>query len=162
MATQGPQQSAGALLPVQASVSEPGDAEMEEDLEQLELEVKNMAEKILHYRSTLPEKLKNAFALVASAHRPEFPQIDSGSEPSASVAPHRGLCRDSDLVANSSVSKRDIDTAKKIGLLKEKTMKNIAALPIILNRMKECISTIDNLDSHPSSIHPAFRKGRTS
>ncbi|KAK4787655.1 hypothetical protein SAY86_011488 [Trapa natans] len=170
---------------VQASIFEPEDAQMEEDLEQLELEVQNMAEKILHYRSTLSEQLKNAFAVLASAHRPEFPQVDSGSEPRPSGAPRQGNMafpklllpllngslegkvldgpsRDSELVSNSPVSESYIDTAKKIELLKEKTMKNIAALHGLLKRLKGCVSAIDNLDSHPSIIHPAFRKDRTS
>ncbi|KAK4769795.1 hypothetical protein SAY87_030327 [Trapa incisa] len=147
---------------VQASIFEPEDAQMEEDLEQLELEVQNMAEKILHYRSTLSEQLKNAFAVLASAHRPEFPQVDSGSEPRPSGAPRQGPSRDSELVSNSPVSESYIDTAKKIELLKEKTMKNIAALHGLLKRLKGCVSAIDNLDSHPSIIHPAFRKDRTS
>lgn len=101
MPTQRPHQSIGGPLPVQASVREPEDAEMGEDLEEIESEVKLMAEKILHYRNTLPEQLKNAFALLASAHRPGFPQVEHGSEPGPSGTPHQGSAR---LVPISRVS----------------------------------------------------------
>ncbi|PQM35352.1 uncharacterized protein Pyn_37287 [Prunus yedoensis var. nudiflora] len=43
-----------------------------EELEVLECEVKEMAEKILEYRATLPDQLKNTFASILAAQKPDF------------------------------------------------------------------------------------------
>ncbi|OWM64240.1 uncharacterized protein LOC116200500 [Punica granatum] len=166
MAMKRPNQAIGGPDPVRAVVLEPEDAEMEseseEELRRLESEVKQMAEKILHFRRTLPDQLKDAFSLLASAHRPELPPVELGSAAGPSSSSHQGLSRNSEPGEDSSVSDRERETAKKIELLKEKTLKNVSGMPVLLKRMKECISTIDNLNSNPSSIHPAFRKERTS
>lgn len=53
-----------------------------------------------------------------------------------------------------------LETGKKIQLLKDKISSNIAMIPTVLKRMKDCISTIDNLDSHNGVIHPAFKRKR--
>lgn len=94
-----------ASQPVQAPVPEPEDAEMEsgteEELEKLESDVKHMAENILQYRSTLPDQLKNAFALLASAHRPESPWEEHGSQLGPSGTSSRGTTH---LVSVSRVS----------------------------------------------------------
>lgn len=52
--------------------------------------------------------------------------------------------------------------AKKIQLLKDKISSNVSAMPIVLKRMKECISKIDKLDSNNGIIHPAFKRKKTS
>ena len=49
-------------------------------------------------------------------------------------------------------------TEEKIRLLKEKISSNISAMPIVVKRMKECISRIEKLDSCNGIIHPAFKK----
>lgn len=51
-----------------------------------------------------------------------------------------------------------LETAKKIQLLKDKISSNISMIPTVLKRMKDCISTIDNLDSCNVVIHPAFKR----
>ncbi|KAI5345600.1 hypothetical protein L3X38_013477 [Prunus dulcis] len=53
-------------------------------------------------------------------------------------------------------------TSEKLRLFRDKLSSNVAALPILLKRMTECISKIDNLDSENIIIHPAFKKKRTS
>ena len=51
-----------------------------EDLEDLESEVREMSEKILRYRTTLQEKLKNSFASLLVAQRPVIPEaLDTGT-----------------------------------------------------------------------------------
>lgn len=40
--------------------------------EELERQVQEMAKKILEYRATLPDQLKNTFASILAAHRPAF------------------------------------------------------------------------------------------
>lgn len=60
------------------------------------------------------------------------------------------------------VHDESLETAKKIQLLKDKISSNITMIPTVLKRMKECISTIDNLDSYNGVIHPAFKRKKTS
>jgi hypothetical protein len=58
-------------------------AECEEDLdseiEKLEFHLKEMGQKILEYRSTLPDHLKSTFLSVLDSQRPFLPQLNSGT-----------------------------------------------------------------------------------
>ncbi|KAJ7951136.1 Eukaryotic translation initiation factor 3 subunit C like [Quillaja saponaria] len=129
-----------------------------DELEVLESEVKQMAEKILEYRESLPDQLKNTFASVLAAHRPLIPDA---SEPGTSGV------RNSDAVEQATSSKvkpaaqEDPEIARKIQLLKDKISSNVSAVPIVLKRMKDCIAKIDKLDSYNGIIHPAFKRKRT-
>ncbi|XVF73200.1 hypothetical protein PTKIN_Ptkin12aG0182200 [Pterospermum kingtungense] len=127
--------------------SEPGS---EEDLEELESEVKKMAEKILEYRTTIPDQLRTTLDSILSTQRPNLPGIDDGLEPGPS-AQHN---------ANSEAMKLDEDrrTEEKVRLLREKISSNISAMPVVVKRMKECISRIEKLDSCNGVIHPVFKK----
>ncbi|BBG97544.1 hypothetical protein Prudu_006715 [Prunus dulcis] len=58
-----------------------------EELEVLECEVNEMAEKILEYRATLPDQLKNTFASILAVQKPVFL---NGSDPWTSGAPNSG------------------------------------------------------------------------
>ncbi|XWS32194.1 hypothetical protein CRYUN_Cryun23aG0139500 [Craigia yunnanensis] len=124
--------------------------ESEEDLEELESDVKKMAEKILEYRATIPDQLKITLDSILSTQRPNFSRIDDGSEPGPS-AEH-----------NADSEEMEVDEERrakeKIRLLKEKISSNISAMPIVVKRMKECISRIEKLDSCNGIIHPAFKK----
>ncbi|KAB2002918.1 hypothetical protein ES319_D11G096800v1 [Gossypium barbadense] len=117
----------------------------EEDLEELESDVKKMAEKILEYRSAIPDQLKTTLASVLSSQAPDFSGIDEAGSS-----------------GERNPEDRELDTEKrtkeKIQLLKEKISSNISAMPVLVNRMKECISRIEELDSGDSVIHPAFKK----
>ncbi|GFZ06856.1 hypothetical protein Acr_18g0010260 [Actinidia rufa] len=63
----------------------------DEELEKLEADVSEMAEKILEYRTTLPDQLKNAIASTLAAQRPVFPTRNTdGSEPGPSGNPNPG------------------------------------------------------------------------
>ncbi|KAG8477423.1 hypothetical protein CXB51_030377 [Gossypium anomalum] len=119
----------------------------EEDLEELESDVKKMAEKILEYRSAIPDQLKTTLASVLSSQAPDFSGIDEAGSSGE---------------RNPDSEDRELDTEKrmkeKIQLLKEKISSNISAMPVLVNRMKECISRIEELDSGDSVIHPAFKK----
>ncbi|ONI23071.1 hypothetical protein PRUPE_2G168300 [Prunus persica] len=126
-----------------------------EELEVLECEVKEMAEKILEYRATLPDQLKNTFASILAVQQPVFL---NGSDPGTSGAPNSGQ-----VASNKGALLADGDqTSEKLRLFRDKLSSNFAALPILLKRMTECISKIDNLDSENIIIHPAFKKKRTS
>ncbi|XP_039042579.1 uncharacterized protein LOC120181550 isoform X2 [Hibiscus syriacus] len=118
----------------------------EADLEELEADVKKMAEEILEYRSTIPDQLKDTLASVFSSQRPNFPDV--GSEPGSSGE------------LNPEETELEQRTKEKIQLLKEKISSNISAMRAILNRMKKCISRMEVLSSGNGVIHPAFKKRR--
>lgn len=56
----------------------------EDDLEKLESDVKQTAQKILEYRATLPDHLKSTFASILSSQRPVLPGFESRIEPGPS------------------------------------------------------------------------------
>ncbi|XWS77037.1 hypothetical protein CRYUN_Cryun01aG0228900 [Craigia yunnanensis] len=124
--------------------------ESEEDLKELESDVKKMAEKILEYRATIPDQLKTTLDSVLSTKRPNLPRIDDGLEPGPS-AEHNANSEEMEL-------HEERRTEEKIRLLKEKISSNISAMPIVVKRLKECISRIEKLDSCNGIIHPAFKK----
>lgn len=61
--------------------------EEEEELEKLEADVKEMAQKILEYRAALPDQLRTTLASALSAQRPVLPD---GLGPAPSGAPNTG------------------------------------------------------------------------
>ncbi|XP_022757333.1 uncharacterized protein LOC111304730 [Durio zibethinus] len=124
--------------------------ESEEDLEELESDVKKLAEKILEYRSSIPDQLKTTLDSILSTHRPNIPGIDDGSEP--------GPSREHNADSEEIESDKERSTEEKIRLVKEKISSNISAMPVVMKRMKECISRIEKLDSYNGIIHPAFKK----
>ncbi|PNT03675.1 hypothetical protein POPTR_014G083100v4 [Populus trichocarpa] len=133
-----------------------------EKLEKLETEVKQMAKKILEYRTTLPDQLKTTVASLLSSQRPVLRHFDSGSDPGSSgeLNPDSGGQDTSSRAA--LLTEEDRKTAEKTHLLKEKISSNVSAMPVVLKRMEDCISKIDKLYSYNGSIHPAFKKKRTS
>ncbi|KAH7522609.1 hypothetical protein FEM48_Zijuj07G0156700 [Ziziphus jujuba var. spinosa] len=158
-----------------------------EELDRLEMEVKEMAQKILHYRATLPDQLKDTLVSVLAAQRPVLPH---GSDPCPSGDPKPGtlfltlrfayfltqkmtsflvVLENSlsalfgQVISNNGalLAEEDQETAKKIQLLKAKIAHNVSVMPFVLKRMKECISKIDQLDSQNNRIiHPAFKGKR--
>ncbi|XVE77133.1 hypothetical protein DITRI_Ditri13aG0037400 [Diplodiscus trichospermus] len=124
--------------------------ESEENLEELEAEVKKMAEKILEYRSTIPDQLKTTLGSILSTQRPNLPGIDGGSEPGPS-GERNADSEDMELDKEPRIE-------EKIGLVKEKISSNISAMPVVVKRMKECISKIEKLESCNGRIPPAFKK----
>ena len=64
--------------------------------------------------------------------------------------------------AGGQDAEQDQEIAEKLQLLKDKISSNVSAMPIVLKRMKECISKIDKLDSYNGIIHPAFKRKKTS
>ncbi|CAN6711033.1 unnamed protein product [Malus baccata var. baccata] len=125
--------------------------------EELERQVDEMAKKVLEYRATLPVQLKNTVASILSVQRPVF--LD-GSGPGTSGAPNFAA----EKVASSKwASLADGDqTFERMQLHKDKIPSNVAALPIVLKRAEECSSKIDKLDPQNRIIRSAFQKKRTS
>ncbi|XP_050237733.1 uncharacterized protein LOC126687279 [Mercurialis annua] len=140
------------------SIPEEEDVE-DKELENLELEAEEMVKKIIEYRASLPDQLKTTFSSILSAQRPVLAHIDSGSDPGPA-----GESYDSDLRGQNKSSNSALPTegeekiADKVRLLKDKISSNISAMPIVLKRMRESVSKIDNLDSDNGIIHPAFKR----
>ncbi|XP_044493838.1 uncharacterized protein LOC123217119 [Mangifera indica] len=134
----------------------------EEDLQKLESDVKQMAQKILEYRATLPDQLKSTFASILSSQRPVLSGFESESEPGPSGEHNRGSGEYVESSKGKTLVKEEQKTAEKVSLLKTKISSNAAAMPTVLKRMKECIARIEELDSYNGIIHPAFKKKRPS
>ncbi|KAL5564376.1 hypothetical protein UlMin_028411 [Ulmus minor] len=157
MALNNPHRSPEKQTEIPGSESESVEIDPKE-VDNLESEVKEMSQKILHFRSTLSDKLKDTFASILEAQRPIF---SDGSEPGTSQDPNSGAER---AVTSNVPAAGDEETREKIRLLKEKISSNVSAMPIVLKRIRECISKIDKLDSLDSqyrTIHPAFKRKRT-
>ncbi|KAJ1426875.1 hypothetical protein SESBI_10131 [Sesbania bispinosa] len=109
-----------------------------------------MTQKILEYRATLPDQLKATLLSVLDAQRPSLPHLNTG-------ASEQNISR-----GESSSAPEDPETAKKLKLLNEKISSNCSAMPIVLKRMKDCITKIEKLDSYNVAvIHPAFKRKKT-
>ncbi|KAK7394806.1 hypothetical protein VNO78_15345 [Psophocarpus tetragonolobus] len=123
------------------------EAEEDSEVESLESELKQMAQKVLDYRTTLPNQLHATLRSILDAQRPFFPPV--ASEQNVSTE-------------ESSSVPEDPETAKKIKLLNEKISSNCAAMPIVLKRMKDCIARIEKFDSYnDATIHPAFKRKKS-
>ncbi|PON92071.1 hypothetical protein TorRG33x02_121430 [Trema orientale] len=101
-----------------------------QELEKLESEVKEMSEKILQYRASLPDKLKDTFVSLLAAQRPILPE---GSEPGTSGDPNPDAGR----VTSNIHGDEDQETIEKIRLLKDKISSNASSMPVVLKRMRE-------------------------
>ncbi|KAL6323084.1 hypothetical protein AAG906_027339 [Vitis piasezkii] len=128
------------------SSGDPMEGSDAEELEELEADVKEMAKKVHHYRTTLPDQLKATFTSILPSQRPPFLEFVSGSEPEASGEPKPG----------------DHETSEKIQLLKQKISSNVSTIPVLLKRLNECMSMVDKLDSYNGIMHLAFKRRRTS
>ncbi|KAL6323500.1 hypothetical protein AAG906_039075 [Vitis piasezkii] len=161
------------------SSGDPMEGSDAEELEELEADVKEMAQKVRHYRTTLPDQLKATFTSILSSQRPPFLEFVSGSEPEASGEPNPvsggcicGACRGRGNGDNSGcggdgqsrvlLAQGDHETSEKIQLLKQKISSNVSTIPVLLKRLNECMSMIDKLDSYNGIMHPAFKRRRTS
>ncbi|KAI3829236.1 hypothetical protein L1987_03353 [Smallanthus sonchifolius] len=119
-----------------------------EELENLEEDVKLMAQKIADFRKTLPEQLKDTLASIISAQRPA---IDDDSDPGPSC--------NSDLDVRTHLDSEDREHAEKVETIKQKISNNASAMPLLVKRMKVCISRMDKLNSFKQeTIHPAFTR----
>ncbi|KAK4415932.1 hypothetical protein Salat_2700600 [Sesamum alatum] len=144
------------------------EAAEEEEVLKLEEEVEQMAQKVLEYRTTLPDQLTSTLSSLLASQRPVLPThlIDEGAEtetrtppgPDSEAGVSQGSARE-----NMALSATDgPEEAEKIQLLKQKISSNASALPVVLNRMKEYMARIDKLESSNGIIHPAFKRKRNS
>ncbi|PNY11953.1 hypothetical protein L195_g008573 [Trifolium pratense] len=52
--------------------------DLDSEIEKLEFHLKEMGQKILEHRATLPDHLKSTFLSVLNSQRPFLPQLNSG------------------------------------------------------------------------------------
>lgn len=71
-----------------------------------------------------------------------------------------GSREDSKTSESTVILQGDEEIPEKIHLLKEKMLRNIARVPVVLKKMKESILRIDNIES--MTVHPALMQDRTS
>ncbi|KAI7737811.1 hypothetical protein M8C21_005499 [Ambrosia artemisiifolia] len=129
---------------------EPNTEEMEE-LQKLEEDVKLMAQKIADCRQTLPDQLKDTLSSILSAQRPlNLTSLDDGSDPGPSDV-------------RTHLHSEDVEHTEKVQMIKQKIANNASAMPLLVKRMKDCISRVDQLDSFKQDmIHPAFTRKRST
>ncbi|KAL0428876.1 UNVERIFIED_CONTAM: hypothetical protein Sradi_0513600 [Sesamum radiatum] len=135
---------------------DPQEAAAEEELLKLEEEVQEMAEKLLEYRATLPDKLDSTLSSLLASQRPLSPTclavegsgLESGTppRPDAEAGATQGL-------------ERTVE-AEKIQLLKQKISGNALTLPVVLKRMEVYMAKIEELASSNEVIHPVFKRKR--
>ncbi|KAI3979611.1 hypothetical protein MKX01_013706 [Papaver californicum] len=145
--------------------------EEEEAVKALEVEVKQMGKSILNYRQTLPDQLKKTLATLLIAQRPSpvepvqegFPSLRTSHTlvpgilgPAGSANQDGEECLESGKVA--LLAEDDPETARKVLHLKAKVSSNVAALPIVLKRVNDCISKIDNLGAYDANLFPGFKR----
>ncbi|KAL1532695.1 hypothetical protein AAHA92_32671 [Salvia divinorum] len=113
----------------------------EQEVLKLEDELEEIAQKLLDYRINLSGQCR-LFSSLLESQRLLLP----------------GLMRDN---AGLPVMADSVE-AEKLQLLKQKISSNASAMPVVLNRLKEYMATIDALDSSNRIIHPAFKMKETS
>ncbi|MCL7040604.1 hypothetical protein MKW94_006673 [Papaver nudicaule] len=154
--------------PVRETENDSSDDNGEEEVvKALEVEVKQMAKSILNYRQTLPDQLKNTLATLLVAQRPApVEPVDSSCTSQTPVpgilGPAESASQDGEESLESGkvalLAEDDPETARKILLLKAKVSSNVAAMPIVLKRVNDCISKIDNLGTYDANLFPGFKR----
>ncbi|KAI4371548.1 hypothetical protein MLD38_019770 [Melastoma candidum] len=122
----------------------------EGEVEKLVADVAVLADRIVRYRRTIPEQLKEAFASLTSLESWDSPSEAGGGGSASRGEKMLGL-------GTSSLPSWDEEaTEVKLELLKRTTILNASAMEPLLKRMRNCISGIGSLNSAEDSIHPAL------
>ncbi|KAL5981474.1 hypothetical protein ACLOJK_015536 [Asimina triloba] len=139
------------------------EAKAEAEIRALELEVKDMAQRILHFRRTVPQRITKVLESSLAAKRPPVPPTDAAEEATAAgISSDAGAgLEHAESSGATTLLEVDPKADGKIHLLKEKSSKNLSTMPIVLKRMHECIAAIDKLDEYNFNIHEAFKRKRT-
>ncbi|XP_070026310.1 uncharacterized protein LOC107769599 [Nicotiana tabacum] len=134
-----------------------------EEVELLEEEVKQKAERIAEYRGRILAQLETKLSSIFAAQRPVLEtRFDDGSV--FQSGPSSDPCS-SDVGGPTNIAMlagEDRKEAEKIQLLKKKNLESASAIPVALNRMKDCMARIDKLQSCNGVIHPTFKRKRSS
>lgn len=143
--------------------SQTQNSDADDELEKLESDVNQIAEKILEYRQSLPDQLSNTLASILTSQRPVIlTHFDNELEPGTSDKPSPESGRPVESGPTTLLAEENNEYAEKAQFLKQTLTSNAFVLPNVLKRMKECISRIDKLESHTGIIHPVFKRRRTS
>lgn len=149
-----------------------GNAE-EEELEELDEEVKELAHKLDQIRRAMPSVLRDKLESLLVTMRPAIP--DPQEEPSAQLQSGAGSL-DKPTFAEEGLEKghgvaplltaaggeeedeEERETAAQIALLKSKIAANVEAMPALLEKMKQIIEKISKLDQYKGNIDCVFTK----
>ncbi|KAL2460696.1 hypothetical protein Adt_44116 [Abeliophyllum distichum] len=136
--------------------------EEEEEVLKLEEEVEQIAQKVVQYRTSLPEELASLLAF----QRPTTHPGDGRSKTKAHPAPGqesesgRSLGTGRHLESGNTASLVGVvqEEAERIQFLKQKISSNTSIMPIVLNRIQGYMARMDKLESLNGIIHPAFKR----
>jgi predicted transcriptional regulator len=149
------------------------DAE-EEELEQLDAEVKELAHKLDQIRRAMPSVLRDKLDSLLVTMRPAFP--DRQEEPAGQHQSRVGSLEKptfseeglekghgaAPLVTaagrEEEEDEEERETVAQIALIKSKIAANVAAMPAVLKRMKLIIEKINKLDQYKGNIDCVFTK----
>lgn len=145
------------------------DAE-DEELEQLDEEVKELAHKLDQIRRAMPSVLRDKLESLLVTMRPAFTepqvnpsaQLQSGSLDKPTFA-EEGLEKGHGAAplftaGGEEEDEEERETAAQIALLKSKIAANVTAMPALLERMKQIIEKISKLDQYKGNIDCVFTK----
>ncbi|XP_073158494.1 uncharacterized protein [Henckelia pumila] len=141
-----------------------GESEEEDEVSKLKKEVERMAEKVLDYRTSLPNQLTSTLASLLSSQRPIVPDPEVGmvTGSDSEVGVSQGAARPVESGSMALLVREDQEEEEKIHLLKQKISTNASKMQIVMQRMKEYMVRIDKLELPNDVIHPAFKRKRTS
>ncbi|CAA2933382.1 Hypothetical predicted protein [Olea europaea subsp. europaea] len=137
----------------------------EEEVLKLEEEVEQITQKVLEYRTKLPNQLNSTHASLLSSQRPIIPPTrlsENGSEPRLELETGPNPVVSVESSGMASLVGEGQGEAEKIQLLKLKISSNASMMPIVLKRMKDYMVRIDGLEISNGIIRPAFKRKRTS
>ncbi|KAL2477822.1 hypothetical protein Fot_46836 [Forsythia ovata] len=136
----------------------------EEEVLKLEEEVEQIAQKVVQYRTSIPDELASLLAFQrpvstthsgdgrfeSKAHPAPGQESESGRSP--------GMGRHLESGTTASLVGDIQEEAEKIRLLKHKISSNTSIMPIVLNRIHEYMARMDKLESLKGIIHPALKR----
>ncbi|XP_078163493.1 uncharacterized protein LOC144558526 [Carex rostrata] len=129
------------------------DEREEMEMEKLQSELKEIARRVIDYRKTVPDLLAQALSSKLAAHRPIHPPMPSSAVFFAEV----DLTKEEEEEEEEAKVEVDDKIKDKLRLFREKSEKNMAAIPHKLKRLKECIHKIDNIRQINVNVHPVFK-----
>ncbi|KAJ4800184.1 hypothetical protein LUZ62_051430 [Rhynchospora pubera] len=121
------------------------DPREEVEIEELKSELNEMAQRIINYRKTVPDLLANALRSNLAAQRPVDP---SSLEVTSSTKINK---------TEEGLFPEDVGIKEKMRELREKTERNLAAIPNQLKRLKECIEKLTEIEQLSVNVHPIFK-----
>lgn len=138
-----------------------GDAE----LEKLEAEVEELADRLFKLRKTRPSLFMDKLEALLVSTRPAIldPQVSSAQFQSEdkSTFPEESLQKRLGISKLLTAEEEEQDTTMQIVLLKSRIAANAASMPALLERMKVCIEKINKLDQYNDNIDYVFTKKLT-